>query len=103
MARQQKCGDTPKKLQTGRQLTAARALLGWSQQELAQASATHPNTILGMERREAEPLTNSIRIICKVQEALERAGVVLLPADDDGDVGARLVRYTERTDGSDLS
>ena len=89
MAGQENCGDTTKKLQTGRQLTAARALLGWSQEKLAQEAGTHANTIVGMERHEDAPLTNSVRIIHKVQSALEQAGVCFLP-ENGGGVGVRL-------------
>lgn len=91
MARQQKYGQATKKLQTGNQLQAARALLGWSQEQLARASGTHPNTILGMERHQDATLTNSVRIISKVQEALEGAGIELLPREESKGVGVRLI------------
>ena len=60
---------------TGRQIAAARALLGWSQDELADASGLHVNSIAYWERHVAIP-TYRAPVACeRIAGALRDAGV----------------------------
>ena len=73
------------------QLRAARSLLGWSQQELADKSGVGIATI-----RRMEPQTGPVRgisdTVWRLQGCLEDAGVMFI--EDDGVVGpgVRLTR-----------
>jgi transcriptional regulator with XRE-family HTH domain len=62
---------------TGRQIAAARALLGWSQDKLAEASKLHPNSI-GYWEAHDEIETGKWRVpvaIERIRAALLNAGV----------------------------
>src|SRR5712691_4738013 len=54
------------------QVKAARALLGWSQADLARAAQLAPSTVADFERGERTPLTNNMSAI---RVALEGAGL----------------------------
>ncbi|MGE3335759.1 MAG: multiprotein-bridging factor 1 family protein [Rhodospirillaceae bacterium] len=71
---------------SARQIRAARALLGWSQQKLADKAIISLNAITRLEREEVDPRVSTI---LKVQAALVKAGVEFLPADVKGE-GVRL-------------
>ena len=70
------------------QLRAARALLGWSQGSLAEASGLAIATIKRMESARG-PLKSSAENVLKVQQALEDAGVVFIERNGGGP-GVRL-------------
>lgn len=70
------------------QLRAARALIGWSQAELAEHSGVGIATIRRMEGARGLPKT-SAENVWKVQSALEEAGVIFIDEDDKGP-GVRL-------------
>lgn len=69
------------------QTRAARALLGWSQQRLAEEAKVAKQTLADFERGARTPYDRTLR---DIRAALEGAGVVLLDAGADGGVGARL-------------
>ena len=72
------------------QIRAARALFGWSQEKLADASGVSLATV---KRIEAEGVTrSSVGTVSAIKEALERAGVVFIAADASGGAGVRLQR-----------
>ncbi|RTL91729.1 XRE family transcriptional regulator [Ancylobacter aquaticus] len=72
---------------TTRQVKAARALLDWSQADLAQASGVSEPTLA---RLEAEDGTLGGRRItnAKLRSALERAGIEFI-SESDGRIGVR--------------
>jgi transcriptional regulator with XRE-family HTH domain len=76
------------------QCRAARALLNWSQEELAERSGVAKKTIADLERdvRFATARTSSA-----LQEALEASGVVFIPANGGGP-GVRLSMALVRRD-----
>lgn len=76
---------------TARQIKAARALLGWSQPQLVAASGVSLPTIVRMESS-VGPGRSSAANVDAVRQSLETAGVIFLPADDDGGAGVRLTR-----------
>jgi hypothetical protein len=76
------------RLLTGSQIRAARALLKWSAQDLAQISALGVNTVRRAEAVDGETsLTNANDLA--VRRALEEAGVEFIDANGGGP-GVRL-------------
>ena len=68
------------------QCRAARALLDWTQEDLAVRAGVSRSTVRGFERGEHELQRASAAMI---RMTLEQAGVILIEADEQG-VGARL-------------
>jgi len=73
---------------TPRQIRAARALLGWSQQQLADAAIVSVNALIRLERGAAD---SRISTVNAVTQALTRAGVEFISESEKGE-GVRLVR-----------
>jgi predicted transcriptional regulator len=71
---------------TSRQIRAARALLGWSQQQLADNAIVSLNAVA---RLESGAVDSRISTVQAVQKALAKAGVEFLNADQKGE-GVRL-------------
>lgn len=71
---------------TAAQIRAARALLGWSGAQLAQAAGVSLQTIRRMES-DLGPGRSSAANVESVRRALEAAGVVFLEADGAGVAG----------------
>jgi len=61
---------------TAKQVRAARALLAWSQQELAKTAGVAASTVADFERGQRTPVPNNAEAI---RTALTRAGVTFLP------------------------
>jgi transcriptional regulator with XRE-family HTH domain len=59
---------------TGRQIAAARALLGWSQEDLADAAGLHVNSVAYWERHEAIPSYRAPVACERIANALLDAG-----------------------------
>jgi transcriptional regulator with XRE-family HTH domain len=79
---------------TGSQIRAARALLGWSAQQLADQSGVSYPTVQRAEQHEDVPNTTGKKLSA-MYKALQRAGIVFIdagPYQGDGDVGVRLRR-----------
>ena len=76
---------------TRAQIRAARALIGWTQMDLAQASGISQVAIKNLERGATDPRASTLTCI---QQALDHAGVMFLEPGDtrDGGVGVRLKR-----------
>lgn len=72
---------------TARQIRAARALLGWSQQDLADQAIVSLNAITRLERGEVDPRMSTVTA---VQKAITKAGVEFISADDRKGEGVRL-------------
>ena len=68
---------------TGRQLRAARALLGWEQVELARRSRVAIGTIRRMESFDGE-IGSRTSTLSQVQAAVEKAGIEFLDGDRPG-------------------
>jgi len=71
-----------------RQIRAARALLGWSQQDLADKAIVAVNVVNRVEGGKVDPRLSTLMAL---QKALNKAGVEFTPADDKGE-GVRLAR-----------
>ncbi len=68
------------------QCKAARALIGWSRRELAEASQVAERTLIDFERRARSPQRRTLH---DIRRALEDAGVIFIDADEEGP-GVRL-------------
>ena len=79
---------------TSQQMRAARALVGWSQRALAEASGVSVPTIKRMEGSNG-PIRGITENVWKLQAALEAAGVVFI--DEDG--GGPGVRLRDKIEG----
>ena len=62
---------------TARQIRAGRALLGWSQQELADRALLSRNAVAQIERGEVDPRTSTLQAVRRV---LEKGGVTFVAA-----------------------
>lgn len=71
------------------QIRAARALIAWSQSQLAEAAGIGSATVKRMEASPGLLLANAGNV-WRVQKALEAAGVVFLNATRDEGPGVRL-------------
>lgn len=77
-----------KKVMTGRQMRAARALLNWSAQELAGSCQVSLATIRRAESVDGVPSMTAVNATA-IQRALEAAGVEFIPENGGGD-GVRM-------------
>jgi ribosome-binding protein aMBF1 (putative translation factor) len=72
---------------TPAQVRAARALLRWSQTELALRSGVHVNPIKAFESEQSNPMWTTLS---KLERALKKAGVDFLDGDEKTGPGVRL-------------
>ncbi|GAA0560920.1 helix-turn-helix domain-containing protein [Rhizomicrobium electricum] len=79
---------------TSGQIRAARALLRWSAQQLADKSGTGVATVLRLEQQEGVP-TGRSHTLLDLQKTLESAGVEFIGTPDDKP-GVRLVKPGKR-------
>jgi predicted transcriptional regulator len=79
----------PTAMISGKQIRAARALVGWKQRELAAAADVSEISIKNAERGVVDTRGSTLNAI---QQAFDRAGVVFLDAGDtrNGGPGVRL-------------
>lgn len=80
----------PEATLTGRQIKAARMLLHWDHEQLAEAAGISVSTVFRAENYAAVPRVHAVTLDA-IEAALERAGVRLIEADESGGVGVRLV------------
>ncbi len=71
---------------TPRQIRAARALLGWSQQQLADKAIVSLNAVTRLEKRKVD---SRISTLIAIEKALAKGGIEFLAADEKGE-GVRL-------------
>jgi transcriptional regulator with XRE-family HTH domain len=71
------------------QIRAARALLGWRQDELAKAAEVGVTTIRRIEAQDG-PAMGYVSTLLRIQAAFEKAGVRFIEADESEGIGLRL-------------
>lgn len=74
---------------TPAQIRAARALLGMSQQDVAQRAGVSTRTIVNLEKGDRQPIAATVKA---VTAALVEAGVIFIPAEGGEGPGLRLAR-----------
>ena len=72
---------------TARQIRAARALLGWSQQTLADEAIVALNAVTRLERGEVDPRMSTM---IAVEKAIRKAGIEFVPSDGRKGEGVRM-------------
>jgi transcriptional regulator with XRE-family HTH domain len=77
------------------QIRAARALLGWRQEDIAEAAKISVATIRRIESQE-ELLTGNISTLLKIQAAFEQAGIQFIESDEMGGFGLRMAKRTKK-------
>ena len=77
------------------QIRAARALLGWRQEDLSKASGVGTATIQRIEKSE-RPTSGYVSTLVRIQAALEDAGVLFIGEDEAAGVGLRLAKKKRR-------
>jgi transcriptional regulator with XRE-family HTH domain len=77
------------------QIRAARALLGWRQEDLSKASGVGTATIYRIEKSD-ETITGYASTLVRIQAALERAGIEFIENDDIGGYGLRFSKKKKR-------
>lgn len=81
-----------------RQVKAARALLAWSQEELAKAAKVSVPTVKRLEAHDG-PLGGRVETVEKIRTALEAAGIEFID-ENGGGAGVRLRKRSKgRTGG----
>jgi transcriptional regulator with XRE-family HTH domain len=68
---------------TGAQVRAAKAMLRWSGDELAQKAGVSLSSIRRIEANDGIPEDQSMRILLAVVSALEEAGIEFIGAPED--------------------
>ena len=71
------------------QIRAARALVGWKQDDLAKAAKIGIATIRRVEGQQG-PMMGYVSTLMRIQSAFEQAGVRFLDNDAGGGIGVRL-------------
>ena len=82
---------------TGRQIAAARTLVGWDQKELAAAAGISAPTLRRMELTEGVP-GGILNNLLAIERALKIAGVVFVFEGEDGGAGVRLKKPESAAD-----
>ena len=83
---------------TTRQIKAARALLGWSQSDLADRSGVSEPTVARLESAQGE-LGGREGTGDKIRSAIEKAGVEFID-ENGGGLGVRLRKRQKRKHGA---
>jgi transcriptional regulator with XRE-family HTH domain len=73
------------------QIRAARALLGWRQEDLAKASGVGTATIQRMEKARGE-ISGYVSTLVRLQDAFEKAGILFIDDDEAGGYGLRFAK-----------
>ena len=73
------------------QLRAARALLGWRQEDVARAAKISVATIRRIESQEGV-LTGYVSTLLKIQASFEQAGIQFIDDNETGGFGVRMAK-----------
>jgi transcriptional regulator with XRE-family HTH domain len=77
------------------QIRAARALLGWRQEDLSKAAGVGTATIQRIEKS-TRPIGGYVSTIVRIQSAFEEAGILFIDEDDTAGIGLRLAKKKTR-------
>jgi len=74
---------------TSRQIRAGRALLNWTQQQVADAAIVSLNAVRRLENEEGDPRVSTV---LAVEKALRKAGIEFLPEE-----GVRIAQLPKKS------
>ncbi len=77
------------------QIRAARALLGWRQEDLSRASGVGTATIYRIEKADSGT-SGYVSTLSRIQASLEAAGVLFIDDDGSAGIGVRLARTKKK-------
>jgi DNA-binding XRE family transcriptional regulator len=77
------------------QIRAARALLGWHQEDLSKASGVGTATIRRIENG-GSPISGNVSTVMRIQGAFEKAGILFINEDETAGMGVRLAKKKRR-------
>jgi transcriptional regulator with XRE-family HTH domain len=77
------------------QVRMARAALGWGVRELGMKAGISANTVSRFETGGSA----MVETLIQIQAALEKAGIIFIPADEHGGPGVRLRDVPPRSKG----
>jgi transcriptional regulator with XRE-family HTH domain len=77
------------------QIRAARALLGWRQEDLSKAAGVGTATIQRIEKSE-QPISGYVSTLVRIRAAFEQAGILFTDEDETGGFGVRMAKYKRR-------
>ena len=77
------------------QIRAARALLGWRQEDLSKAAGVGTATIQRIEKSD-RPIAGYVSTLVRIQEAFQDAGVLFIDDDEMAGIGVRLAKKKRR-------
>ena len=77
------------------QIRAARALLGWRQEDLSRASGVGTATIYRIEKADGST-TGYVSTLSRIHASLEAAGVLFIDDDGNAGIGVRLARTKKK-------
>ena len=77
------------------QIRAARALLGWRQEDLSKASGVGSATVRRVESSSSSA-TSYVSTISRIQAAFENAGVLFIDDDGSAGIGVRLAKSKKK-------
>ena len=90
LVKRDQTGNTQNMLRS-EQMRAARALLGWKQEDLAKKAKVGLATIQRLERGSG-PLMAHVSTVLKIEGAFVRAGMAFVEPSAEGGMGVRLKR-----------
>jgi transcriptional regulator with XRE-family HTH domain len=77
------------------QIRAARALLGWRQEDLSKAAGIGTATVRRIESVNSSA-TSYVSTLSRIQASLEAAGVLFIDDDGSAGIGVRLARTKKK-------
>jgi transcriptional regulator with XRE-family HTH domain len=83
--------DTISRMLESAQIRAARALLGWRQEDLSKASGVGTATIQRIEKSD-RAVTGYASTLVRLQAAFEQAGIQFIDEDETGGLGLRMAK-----------
>jgi transcriptional regulator with XRE-family HTH domain len=90
LVKQDRIGNTFLMLESA-QIRAARALLGWRQEDLSKASGVGTATIQRIEKSHRR-ITGYVSTLLRIQAAFEQAGIQFIDNDATGGFGVRMAK-----------
>ena len=76
------------------QIRAARALLGWGQEQLSKNAGVGTATIRRIET--SDEVKGNVSTLTRIESAFMDAGVIFLDEDDSAGIGVRLAKRKRR-------